>query len=79
MATVADKPTQVVPSQQPTEAQLQAAHDKLATLANFKHLEHTPSQVHSLPVSSNQSYGFFCTPAAQVSGSTRGWVVGDHP
>lgn len=56
---IADKPNYVVPASQPTEQQLQAAHDKLATLANEKHAEHTPAQIYSLPYTSSMEYGFW--------------------
>eukprot|EP00879_Flechtneria_rotunda_P016104 GHRR01016845.1.p2 GENE.GHRR01016845.1~~GHRR01016845.1.p2 ORF type:complete len:113 (+),score=42.07 GHRR01016845.1:400-738(+) len=56
---VADKPNYVIPAMQPTEAELVAAHDKLATLANVKHAEQTPSQAYNLPMTGNMEYGFF--------------------
>lgn len=56
---IADKPNYVVPASQPTEQQLQAAHDKLATLANEKHAEHTPAQIYSLPYTSSMEHGFW--------------------
>lgn len=59
MCCIADKPNYVVPASQPTEQQLQAAHDKLATLANEKHAEHTPAQIYSLPYTSSMEYGFW--------------------
>lgn len=44
---------------QPTEEQLQAAHDTLSTLSNIKHIEQTPTQVWELPMTGNMEYGFF--------------------
>jgi hypothetical protein len=68
--TIPDKPNYVTPASQPTEQQLQAAHDKLATLANVKHAEQLPTQVHILPLTSNMDYGFWTGPATV---SSSGW------
>lgn len=62
MSCIPDKPNYTTPACQPTEDQLQAAHDKLATLANVKHAEHLPAQIYSLPATSNMDYGFWHGP-----------------
>ncbi|WIA10054.1 hypothetical protein OEZ85_010264 [Tetradesmus obliquus] len=59
MPILPEKPNYTTPASQPTEQQLQAAHDKLVTLTNFKHTEHLPSQVYALPATGNMEYGFF--------------------
>lgn len=65
MSTIPDKPNYVTPaSTLPTHEELQAAHDKLATLANVKHAEQLPSQIYSLPPTNNMDYGFWEGPAA---------------
>eukprot|EP00878_Enallax_costatus_P032267 GHUV01035419.1.p1 GENE.GHUV01035419.1~~GHUV01035419.1.p1 ORF type:complete len:116 (+),score=35.00 GHUV01035419.1:523-870(+) len=59
---IADKPNYTTPAMQPTEQQLQEAHDTLSTLSNIKHTEQTPSQVFDLPMTENMEYGFFAKP-----------------
>lgn len=70
VSCVPDKPNYVVPSDQPTDAQLQAAHDKLAMLANNKHAEQLPAQIYSLPATSNMDYGFWAGPATVSLGQS---------
>eukprot|EP00882_Tetradesmus_deserticola_P011660 GHRQ01012335.1.p1 GENE.GHRQ01012335.1~~GHRQ01012335.1.p1 ORF type:complete len:110 (+),score=27.19 GHRQ01012335.1:436-765(+) len=59
MPILPEKPNYTTPASQPTEQQLQAAHDKLVSLTNLKHVEQSPTQVHQLPPTSNMEYGFF--------------------
>lgn len=59
---IADKPNYSTPAMQPTEQQLQEAHETLSTLSNVKHIEQTPNQVFELPITGNMEYGFFAKP-----------------
>lgn len=64
VSCIADKPNYVTPASQPTEEQLQQAHDKLAMLDNVKHAEQVPAQIYSLPATTNMDYGFWRGPGA---------------
>jgi len=68
---VADKPNYTTPANQPTEQQLQAAHDKLLHLTCVQHIEQTPSQVYQLPVTANMEYGFCAHPLVSWLHSSR--------
>lgn len=68
MSTIPDKPNYVTPAQQPTRGELQAARDTLAKLADVKHAEQLPAQVHALPVTHNMEYGFFAAAAGGPAG-----------
>lgn len=62
-----DKPNYTIPAIQPTEQQLQEAHDKLLHLTCVKHIEQTPSQIFSLPITANMEYGFCAAPLVSCS------------
>lgn len=62
MRIVTEKPNYVTPAMQPTDEQLQEAHDTLCSLSNIKHIEQTPDQIWELPVTANMEYGFYSRP-----------------
>jgi hypothetical protein len=59
---IPEKPNNIVPQSCPRPADVERAKATLASMCILKNEDSTPEQIYTLPVTSNQDYGFFHTP-----------------
>lgn len=72
-----EKPNYTTPAQQPSEQELQAAHDKLASLTCIRHIGCSPAQAYALPITGNMEYGFTASPLVRRAACSRAHACDD--